>query len=99
MLQKVEAQVRAACLGVAQDVKDLQTKTGVKDAFTQYWINELIAKARSTHKLQPNQPAHEIQAELMAWVESHKKSVYNPFLMMPGAQAYITIKYTSVLMC
>jgi len=41
----VEEQVQVACLGVAQEVKDLQTKTGVKDAFAQHWIDELISKA------------------------------------------------------
>jgi len=49
----VEEQVWAACLGVAQEVKDLQIKTGIKNAFTQYWINELVAKARSMQRLQP----------------------------------------------
>jgi len=41
----VEEQVQAACLGVAQEVKDLQMKTGIKDAFTQHWIDKLISKA------------------------------------------------------
>ncbi|KAF8159989.1 hypothetical protein B0H34DRAFT_843892 [Crassisporium funariophilum] len=41
-LKFVKAQVRAACLAVAQAVKDMQTETGVKDAFTQHWINNLI---------------------------------------------------------
>ena len=38
----VEYQVRLACLGVAQAVQNQQTKTGVKDAYTQYWIDYLI---------------------------------------------------------
>jgi len=61
----MEEQVQAACLGVAQEVKDLQTKTGVKDAFTQHWIDELISKARSMQKLQSSWPPYEIQTELM----------------------------------
>lgn len=81
----MEAQVRAACLGVAQEVKDLQTKTGVKDAFTQHWIDELIAKSRSIQKLQPSRSPHEIQAELMEWVDANKPAIYNSFLTMPGA--------------
>ena len=80
----MEEQVRAACLGVAQEVKDLQTKTGIKDAFTQHWIDELIAKARSMQKLQPSRSPHEIQAELMAWVDANKSAIYNSFLTMPG---------------
>ena len=53
--------------------------------FTQYWIEQLIDKARSMQKLQPSRPPHEIQAELMAWVDANKPAIYNSFLMMPGA--------------
>ena len=81
----MEEQVRAACLGVAITVKDLQTKSGIKDAFTQYWIDELIGKARSMQKLQPSRLPQEIRAELMAWVDANKPAIYNSFLMMPGA--------------
>ena len=80
----MEDQVRAACLGVAITVKDLQTQDGIKDAFTQYWIEELIAKARVMQKLQPSRPPREIQDELMAWVDENKPTIYNSFLMMPG---------------
>ena len=83
-LLKIEAQVQAACLGVAQVVKDLQTETGVKDAFTQSAIDELITSARNMQKLQPHKPAAEIQAELMLWVNANKARVYNPFLTMKG---------------
>ena len=38
----VEYQVQLACLGVAQNVQNQQTKTGIKDAYTQYWIDYLI---------------------------------------------------------
>lgn len=81
----MEEQVRAACLGVAATVKDLQTKSGIKDAFTQYWIDELIGNARSMQKLQPSRSPQEIQAQLMAWVDANKPAIYNSFLMMPGA--------------
>ena len=80
----MEEQVRAACLGVAVTVKDLQTKSGVKDAFTQYWIDELIDNARDMQKLQPSRSPQEIQAELMTWVDTNKSTIYNSFLMMPG---------------
>ena len=93
----MEDQVRAACLGVAITVKDLQTQDGVKDAFTQYWIEELIAKARVMQKLQPSRPPREIQDELMAWVDENKPAIYNSFLMMPGALftsfIYLLISY------
>jgi len=92
----VEEQVRAACLGVAKTVKDLQTNSGVKDAFTQYWIDELIAKARAMQKLQPSRSPQEIQAELMAWVDANKPAIYNSLLMMPGALNFISFNLNSL---
>jgi hypothetical protein len=83
-LNLVEQQVEAACLGVAQSVKDLQTKTGVKDAFTQHWIDQLIERARIIQKDQPERSTADIQMELMEWVIKNQKEIYNPFLTMEG---------------
>jgi hypothetical protein len=80
----VAQQVKAACLGVAQSVKDLQTKTGVKDGFTQYWIDQLIERARVIQKDQPERSAADIQSELMDWVINNQNEIYNPFLTMEG---------------
>lgn len=68
----VEKQVQVACLGIAQDVKDLQTNSGVKDTYTQYWIDELILTSQNMQVLSPSQSVQDIQAELMAWVYSNK---------------------------
>ncbi|KAI0364688.1 hypothetical protein BV20DRAFT_955723 [Pilatotrama ljubarskyi] len=43
----IREQLLAACLGVQEGVDQLQTKTGIKDKITQYWIDQLIPKARS----------------------------------------------------
>ncbi|KAF9464228.1 hypothetical protein BDZ94DRAFT_1355980 [Collybia nuda] len=81
-LTTVESQVKAACLGVAQTMKDMQSTTGIKDAYTQSWVEHLIKKARELQKAQPNQSASEIQAELMDWVDANKPAIYNSFLSM-----------------
>lgn len=84
-LQLVEEQVHAACLGVAQTVESLQTTTGVKDTFTQYWIENLIERARTLRKAHPGRAPKSIQDELIAWVTANKNIIYNPFLTMKGA--------------
>lgn len=76
--------MKAACLGVAQTVKDLQTNTGIKDTFTQHWIDELIERSRTMQKHQPQRPVAEIQDELMKWISENKAAVYNPFLTLVG---------------
>ncbi|KAF5379419.1 hypothetical protein D9615_006531 [Tricholomella constricta] len=83
-LAEVKSQVKAACLGVAQTVKDAQTESGVKDAYTQYWIDTLIERARAMQKDNPTISAATIQAELMNWVHGHEDAIYNSFLTLDG---------------
>ncbi|TFK20048.1 hypothetical protein FA15DRAFT_600415 [Coprinopsis marcescibilis] len=49
-LYEVEQQLRTACLGIASDVTDLQTKTGVKDKLSQHWIEKLIPLGREAKR-------------------------------------------------
>jgi hypothetical protein len=41
-LAKLKMQVNLSCLGVAKTISGSQTDTGVKDPYTQFWINQLI---------------------------------------------------------
>ena len=79
MLLDVKSQVELACLGIAQNVQNQQTKNGVKDAYTQFWIDDLIACARILHKNHPERTTLDIQAELLTWVHKHENDIYNPF--------------------
>lgn len=73
-----------ACLGNAQSVNNQQTKNGVKDSYTQYWIEYLINQARSQQKAHPEKTKSDIQNELLIWVNKNKKDIYNPFLTLKG---------------
>jgi hypothetical protein len=86
-LKEVEKQIKVACLGVAQSVKDLQTDSGVKDTYTQHWIYQLIDQSRLMQRSQPKHPVAEIQADLMRWVYEKKSSIFNPFLTTKGMTA------------
>ena len=84
ILQEIKRQVELACLGIAQTVHNEQTNTGIKDAYTQYWIDDLIGRARALRKSHPEKTTTEIQNELMVWVNAHESDVYNPFLTLEG---------------
>lgn len=73
-----------ACTGIAQHVTDQQTKTGVKDAYTEYWIKDLINRARKMKSANPERSNESIASELRQWVEDHRSEIYNPFLSHAG---------------
>lgn len=94
-LEEVRKQVQISCLGVAQHVKDRQTSSGVKDAYTQYWIDHLIERARAMQKEHPERDHVSIQTELFNWAEQNKDKIYSGFLSLKGAlQSYI-VHFTS----
>ena len=65
-------------------MQNQQTASGIKDAYTQFWIDELIDRARTMRKNNPERTAVDIQAELLKWVNEHENEIYNPFLTMDG---------------
>lgn len=79
----MKKQVRLACTGVAGHVKKSQTETGVKDAYTEPFIAQLIEQARSMQLNQPDRDEKSIQEELMAWVDS-RNDLYNEYLTTKG---------------
>ncbi|KAG5649389.1 hypothetical protein H0H81_004167, partial [Sphagnurus paluster] len=80
-ISEMKAQVHAACIGIAAPIERRQTDTGVKDAYTQYWIDKLIDRARDIRKTQRNRSPASIQEELIAWVNKNIDTIYNQFLM------------------
>ncbi|KAI0741214.1 hypothetical protein C8Q76DRAFT_609125, partial [Earliella scabrosa] len=82
ILAELKLQVREACSGVEKRVKDRQTLTGVKDAYTQYWIEDLIKRARCAKVEQPERTQASIQEELVQWAEEHSAEIYNSFLTL-----------------
>jgi hypothetical protein len=72
-----------ACLGVAKTVKDLQTESGVKDGYTQSWIESLLMRS-STMQSSQNRDARNVQIELMKWVDENRTTIINPFLTLEG---------------
>ena len=84
VLSSLQTQVQLACLGVMQPIKDIQTATGIKDAYTQYWIDDLLTRARNMKQADPTRQLKDIQAELLRWVNDHQDDVYSSFLSLKG---------------
>lgn len=82
VISALQEQLSAACSGVAQHVKDLQTATGVKDSYTQYWIEQLLERARTMKNMGYTQQA--IYDELKRWVEDNMSMLLNPFFTLDG---------------
>jgi hypothetical protein len=84
ILQELERQVKLACSGVIKHVKDSQTRTGVKDTYTQFWIDQLISRFKETKKNDPDRSVQDIQKELIQWTIDNREKIYSPFLTMKG---------------
>jgi hypothetical protein len=69
-----------ACKGVAAPVAKKQTDTGIKDAYTQFWIEKLIDISRKRQK--QGQTVKQIEKDLMSFVDTHSDAVYNPYLTL-----------------
>ncbi|TFK86355.1 hypothetical protein K466DRAFT_550568 [Polyporus arcularius HHB13444] len=84
ILVEVKKQVHMACSGIEKHVKDRQRATGVKDAYTQYWINDLIKRARSMKIEHPDMSDEQIETELVSWADANAEIIYNPFFTLRG---------------
>jgi hypothetical protein len=88
IVEELEKQVKLACSGVASHVKDSQTRTGVKDAYTQHWIDDLITRFKELKQGDPTRTDADIQAELVGWTLTSKDKIYSGFLTMKGKSCW-----------
>ena len=84
ILAELKIQVKMVCRGVAQPIIDRQADSGVKDAYTQYWINQLIECVCDMKKRDCSLSTDSIAEELLTWVAVNEARIYNPFLSHPG---------------
>ncbi|KAJ7239995.1 hypothetical protein B0H12DRAFT_1204154 [Mycena haematopus] len=100
-LEELHKQVELACLGVKAAVETRQTETGVKDAYTNYWINDLLQRSRELKKSNPTLESADIVKQLRDWVVANESTIYNPFLSVRGFDVSkdtpIEILYTILL--
>ncbi|KAJ7243992.1 hypothetical protein C8J57DRAFT_1452332 [Mycena rebaudengoi] len=84
ILEELERQVQLACSGVIKHVKESQTNTGVKDTYTQFWIDNLLSRFKATRNAEPDRSVEDIQQELIQWTVENRDKIYSPFLTMKG---------------
>ncbi|KAJ7879259.1 hypothetical protein B0H14DRAFT_3082931 [Mycena olivaceomarginata] len=82
--ETLEEQLRLSMLGDAKAVEDNQRKSGTKDKVAQYWIEQLISKAKAMKSDHPRRKADEIAAELKTWFDAQPGDKMNPLLDLVG---------------
>lgn len=76
--------METACRGVIKHVADRQTDHGVKDAFTQHWIDYILKRYQILREAAPQRLKEDIEKELLIWVRENEATIYNPFLTYKG---------------
>jgi hypothetical protein len=81
-LQVLKEQVNLACSGKEKAITKLQTETGVKDSYTQYWIEDILAQYSALQE--SGEWEQEIQRKLLEQVAAAKDRMFSPFLTCKG---------------
>ncbi|KZV67950.1 hypothetical protein PENSPDRAFT_583177, partial [Peniophora sp. CONT] len=81
-MRQVLRQVSRACTGFSTHVESLQKETGVKDSYTQPWIDELVERARALRA--EGVSVEDTHGQLWNWVTENHAAVFNPNLRMNG---------------
>ncbi|KAJ7350839.1 hypothetical protein DFH08DRAFT_806816 [Mycena albidolilacea] len=83
-LTELKKQVELACGGMSKRVQELQTQTGVKDVYTQYWIEQILVHAAEMHQREPDVSEATIKSKLIRWTCDNKAKLYSLFLTLKG---------------
>lgn len=75
-------QLRLACSGVKARVAKEQSTTGIKDGYTQYWIDQLLERAQAMKNEGIN--AMKIEQELIMWVKENESVITNKIFTVKG---------------
>jgi hypothetical protein len=80
----IDAQLVEACKGKEKPVKDLQTNTGTKDTYTQYWIDFMIREFERIQTANPLMSVREVEQQLEMWLTQNKERIISLFLKLKG---------------
>ena len=78
----MEKELRLACSGIKSNVTKEQTATGIKDTYTQFWIEQLLSRARELKSL--HRSPKQIKDELSDWIDEKTATIRNEIFNMKG---------------
>lgn len=81
MKEAIGEQLKVACTGDAKEVAKLQTDSGIKDAFTQVWIEKILVRFCEL-KAVAGCVITDITTELLKWVNDSGDEMYSSFLAL-----------------
>ncbi|KAJ7715958.1 hypothetical protein B0H16DRAFT_1667025 [Mycena metata] len=84
ILTELKNQVKTACSGVAQPIKNTQRDTGIKDTYTQHWIQYLLDEFQRKKQEDPERSSLEIEEELIQWTLDNEDKIHSGFLTVDG---------------
>ncbi|KAJ7792975.1 hypothetical protein B0H14DRAFT_2623326 [Mycena olivaceomarginata] len=84
-LAELKKQVELACGGrVKTRPRAPNANRRQKDVYTQYWIEQILARAAEMRQQEPDVSEATIKSELIQWTRDNEEKLYSPFLTLKG---------------
>jgi hypothetical protein len=91
IVESLQKQLKLACLGVKARVLKEQSTAGIKDSYTQYWIDQFLEHAHTMKN--EGVDVAEIKQELGDWVDKNKSLIVNKVFTLKGTQLTVNSRY------
>ncbi|KAJ7223043.1 hypothetical protein GGX14DRAFT_626835 [Mycena pura] len=82
ILQTVQKQIKLACEGDEAELKKTYTASGIKDKYTEYWINDILSQFKK--EVEKGASKDTVSVALKQWVKDNNDDIYSPFLTTDG---------------
>jgi hypothetical protein len=82
ILETVQKQIKLACEGDETELKKTYTASGIKDRYTEYWINDILSQFKK--EVAQGASKDTVSTALKQWVKDHNDDIYSPFLTTDG---------------
>ncbi|KAI0692829.1 hypothetical protein BC835DRAFT_1276958 [Cytidiella melzeri] len=76
-VEEIISQLVAATHGNEQHIETMQTTSGIKDPIAQFWIQQLIQKARKARQAVKNEIINKIEKDLIKWLTEQPPHRYS----------------------